>query len=341
MAPRPRDRAAGYVEYPGDLMRNPNYRRLSCAERGMFRQLRDALYEQPEVGVVEVDDRLLCSLALASIDEWSAARDAVGRMFDAVSRPGFWIDVDIVERHRANRRKYETKRDAGSKGGKSKAANAKASGATAQPKQTRSRRVAEPVADAVAEPNTNREQRTDSSLRSESSNGEPSAPLRSADGVAFSTPLRSVENAPERREPPDSAGGNLALADVAGEPEAVAAAARGVVLNLAGVLGLRPATTLLFPKAAVWEWLSQELRPTGRFDWMRLAAWLWDDGVRELELLKRLVSEVVAKGVKNPYAYLARDGAARSCRTAQANSEHAEAEQLERNAAVQRWLNGQ
>ena len=110
---------------------------------------------------------------------------------------------------------------------------------------------------------------------------------------------------------------------------------RPLIRHLASGLGQPP----VFPADAAWQWVVQVWRPKDARVTMRFMAWLWKTGTRDLEACQRMVQEVAARNIAEPYAYFSPNGDARCCR---ADSQAIEAAELENNRLKKEereWLN--
>jgi len=354
----PRDRAAGYVVYPDDSFNDPLYRALGALGRGIFDALEKALWKTPEIGVVQGDDELLASLGLCSAEEWITARARVARMFDTTSRPGFWIHTKHVEHHRALQTAYQRGQEQRKAAAKASVEARRQSSNTKPPRgdgtgrsTKRARRVNgavdEPLHEPFNEPSTDRstarQQNGEQSLLAsleDSSNGEPSASLRSASGeVAFASPLRCEAKAPEPAAALRAAGETVHAARDE-QPR------RGVVLELPRQ-GVEDGVEE-FPQGELWLWLSRELVTVRPRPLMALSAWLWGrnglaeeaaaNGIGALETLQAFCRHATDNDVREPYAYYRLGAPARNALLGFLRDQALEAETARRDADERRLL---
>lgn len=111
---------------------------------------------------------------------------------------------------------------------------------------------------------------------------------------------------------------------------------RSLAGMFAGKMALpRPAR---FPANAAWRWVMDERPVANPKAAMQFMAWLWKDGVTDIDLVKQYVRTWIDRSVRNPYSYFAKGSPGRECPANVKASEQAEAENNARKSETDAWL---
>jgi uncharacterized protein YdaU (DUF1376 family) len=99
-----------------DWLTSKSVVRMTYEQRGMYLELLLFAWLDDEPGVLSADDETLAGILRIPVDEWACHSGPIGRAWDTVSRPGFWVQKRMVEEHARQVKFLERQRDLGARG---------------------------------------------------------------------------------------------------------------------------------------------------------------------------------------------------------------------------------
>ena len=114
--PRTADRLPTMLFNVNDWLTSKSVVRMTYEQRGMYLELLLFAWLDDEPGVLSADDETLAGILRIPVDEWACHSGPIGRAWDTVSRPGFWVQKRMVEEHARQVKFLERQRDLGARG---------------------------------------------------------------------------------------------------------------------------------------------------------------------------------------------------------------------------------